>query len=163
MNPAELPLRDIHLPVAPGWWPPAPGWWGVLAIAMIAAAGLIWWRRRARRRRSAVAQARLELARLCADLATLPAPRVAAELSALLRRVCVSLYPRPQVAGLTGEAWLQFLDHVQGGRDFCHGAGRLLMQAPYRPGISREELDPLLELCAAWIEVAGLRAARGGA
>ena len=28
MNPGDsLPLRDIHLPVAPGWWPPAPGWW----------------------------------------------------------------------------------------------------------------------------------------
>ena len=30
---AALPLQDVHLPAAPGWWPPAPGWW--LAAAAI--------------------------------------------------------------------------------------------------------------------------------
>ena len=151
MNPLELPLRDIHLPPAPGWWPPAPGWWGVLAIIMIMCVGWIWWRQRARRRRSALAQARMELTRLRAEPVTLPASRVAAELSALLRRVCISLYPRQQVASLTGASWLQFLDQAQGDRQFSDGAGRLLIQAPYRPGISRQEIDPLLDLCAAWI------------
>ncbi len=28
MEPSELPLRDLHLPDAVGWWPLAPGWWG---------------------------------------------------------------------------------------------------------------------------------------
>ena len=160
MNPAELPLRDIHLPPPPGWWPPAPGWWAVLAIIVIAGVFLAWWSRRAGRRRSAVAQARLELARLRADLATTPT-HLAAELSALLRRVCISLYPRRQVAGLTGAGWLQFLDDIRGGREFCEGPGRILIQAPYRPGVARAELDPVLDLCATWLEAASRHLAGG--
>lgn len=158
MNPAALPLRDIHLPPLPGWWPPAPGWWGVLAIMVCAGMGCYWWRRRPRRRRSALEQARLELALLRAGPATLPALQIAVELSALLRRVCVSLYPRREVASLTGEAWLQFLDQAQGGQEFYRGAGRLLIRAPYQPGISRDEVDALLDLCAAWIQAAGTHA-----
>ncbi len=160
MNPAELPLRDIHLPPPPGWWPPAPGWWAVLAVMVIAGLWGIWWRTRARRRRSAVAQATLELTRMRADAATTPA-QLAAELSALLRRVCISLFPRQQVASLTGDSWLQFLDGICGGREFCHGPGRVLIQAPYRPGVSRQELDPVLDLCATWLVVARRRAAGG--
>ena len=156
MNPAELPLREIHLPPAPGWWPPAPGWWVLLVVVIIAALCAIWRRWRVRRKRTAVAQAKLELNRLRVDPAVTPA-RLAADLSALLRRVCLSLFPRKQVAGLTGDGWLQFLDQVGGGRDFCHGPGRVLIQAPYRPGVTRPELDPLLELCATWLEAANRR------
>jgi len=158
MNPVDLPLRDIHLPPPPGWWPPAPGWWAVLVVMVMACLCAAWWRRRIHGRRSAVAQARLELARLRTDPSTAPM-QLAVELSALLRRVCISLYPRRQVAGLTGDGWLQFLDEVCGGRDFCHGPGRVLIQAPYRPGVSRPELDPVLDLCATLIEAAHRRMA----
>src|SRR3989338_7575319 len=98
MNPAGLPLREIHLPPPPGWWPPAPGWWALLAVIVVACLCLVWWNKRARRKRSAVAQARLELTRLRADSSAAPT-HLAAELSALLRRVCISLFPRPPVAG----------------------------------------------------------------
>ncbi len=158
MNPAELPLRDIHLPPPPGWWPPAPGWWALLAVMVIACVCATWWYRRAGRKRSAVAQARLELTRLRADSTVAPT-QLAAELSALLRRVCISLFPRRQVAGLTGDGWLQFLDEVRGGGEFCRGPGRVLIQAPYRPGVSRQELDPVLDLCATWLEAVSRRAA----
>ena len=82
MNPGDsLPLRDIHLPVAPGWWPPAPGWWllGGLLLAMLAAGGVMAWRR-ARRR-----HALLRMFDQRVDAAADPAARVAA-ISELLRR-----------------------------------------------------------------------------
>jgi hypothetical protein len=54
IDPASLPLRDIHLPAAISWWPPAPGWW-LLAIALTLgplSVGLWWrWRQRTRLRR----------------------------------------------------------------------------------------------------------------
>ncbi|MCF6301054.1 MAG: DUF4381 domain-containing protein [Proteobacteria bacterium] len=28
----QLPLRDIHLPVEPGFWPLAPGWWMLIVV-----------------------------------------------------------------------------------------------------------------------------------
>ncbi len=151
MNPADLPLRDIHLPPAPPWWPPASGWWMLLALLMLLSAGWVWWRKRTQRRRSAIAQAHIELSRLCAESASAPGQQIAREISVLLRRVCISIFPRQQVASLTGVAWLQFLDQAHGDHQFSGGAGRLLMEAPYRPGISRQELEPVLDLCATWI------------
>ncbi|MGH8222486.1 MAG: DUF4381 family protein, partial [Woeseiaceae bacterium] len=39
MDPQQIPLRDLHLPEAVGWWPPAPGWWLLIALAV---AALLW-------------------------------------------------------------------------------------------------------------------------
>ena len=30
-----LELRDIHLPMEPGYWPLAPGWWVLIVLALI--------------------------------------------------------------------------------------------------------------------------------
>ena len=38
MDPDQIPLRDLHLPEAIGWWPPAPGWW---FLALLALTGLV--------------------------------------------------------------------------------------------------------------------------
>jgi hypothetical protein len=51
------------------------------------------------------------------------------------------------VAGLTGEAWLHFLDTNGGNGRFQHGPGRLLLDAPYRPmtALPTTELATLVE------------------
>ena len=38
MDQNALPLRDLHLPDAIGWWPPAPGWWVLFVLALAAGA-----------------------------------------------------------------------------------------------------------------------------
>ena len=43
MDENTLPLRDLHLPDAIGWWPLAPGWWVVIAL-VAALLGYILWR-----------------------------------------------------------------------------------------------------------------------
>lgn len=44
MDPAALPLRDIHLPPPIGWWPLASGWWWLVAIVMLSVLALAVWR-----------------------------------------------------------------------------------------------------------------------
>lgn len=102
------------------------------------------------------------LVRLRAGAQHRDATQLAAEVSTLLRRICVSLWPREQVAGLTGEEWLRFLDQAQGGDEFARGAGRLLIQAPYRPGVAGAELDALMDLCERWMTAVQERRRRGG-
>ena len=55
MDENALPLRDLHLPEAIGWWPLAPGWWVELAIVVVALGYGAWrmykrWRFHAPRR-----------------------------------------------------------------------------------------------------------------
>lgn len=153
MSPAEqLPLRDIHLPDAVSWWPPAPGWWVLVVLGLLAAARLALRYRALRPRRLALRQASAEFEAIRLRYrAGGDGARLTAELSVLLRRVSLSLRPREQVAGLTGRAWLAELDRGLGGNGFRSGPGRILADAPYRPGPPRRNPEMLMELCEHWL------------
>lgn len=133
MNPEDIPLRDLHLPPPVGWWPPAPGWWLLMAIA---AAGLLWFLWRAWQQWRSSAARRIALAELQryagayeqdGDLVTL-----AKRLSELTRRAMLAYAPREEVARLTGESWLLWLDRGLSVPVFSAGAGRSLESLPYR-------------------------------
>ena len=150
MNPAELPLRDLHLPDAVGWWPLAPGWWVLIGVAVLLMA---WQAHRAWRRwrhNRSLRHARRELEMLEADYLQHRDPvRLARGVSALLRRTMLAYAPRDEVAGLTGDAWLQRLDRGLSVPYFHTDGGRSLLRLPY--------LDP--EKAAADADVNALLAA----
>ncbi|MEA3277360.1 MAG: DUF4381 domain-containing protein [Pseudomonadota bacterium] len=143
-----LDLRDIHAPPTPDLWPPAPGWWValILTAALLALAGSRLYRRfRIHRRRRKILD---ELA----DLQTgSTGPDLAAEVSALLKRVALARYPRAEVAPLTGADWLHFLDRNGGGGRFAEGPGRVLADGPYAPEASFDAAG-LLSLAEEWVK-----------
>jgi hypothetical protein len=149
MDPEQIPLRDLHLPQAVGWWPLAPGWWILIAFAF---AGLLYlaykqflkWRWNAARR-----IALSELARLRREYQQgADALALAKELSELLRRSMLAYAPRAEVAGLTGDRWLEWLDRGLEERPFTEGPGRKIESLPYvRPESVDNEAD-----CAGMIE-----------
>jgi hypothetical protein len=146
---ARLDLRDIHLPEQPGLWPPAPGWWLlalllIVAMIMAGARGLRLWRR-LRRRRAILA----ELEQLQTDRE--PGPALAAAVSTMLKRVALSRYPRVEVAPLSGEDWLRFLDRTGGGGRFAEGPGRALADAPYAPATAGVDVGGLLAAARDWV------------
>lgn len=153
-DPAELALRDIHLPPEPAWWPPAPGWWILsLLVIVIALITYYFYRRHLRRQQSALNIARQELEKLCTEFDTHKNQRqLVADISILLRRLSISAYPRSDTAGLTGEEWLRFLDSDLQEKPFSRGAGRILVDAPYRPAIEEGEIQPLLDACEMWMQ-----------
>ncbi len=144
----ELPLRDIHLPPPIGWWPPAPGWWIVL-FGVPTLGLLMYWFVKWLRRKTPKKLALDELDTLIqAETDNLEKVR---RIAVLLRRTALSVYPREQVAGLTGEEWLAFLDASLPDKSFSQGPGRLLMEAPYRREAT-DHLDALFALCREWIK-----------
>lgn len=152
MNPDLGQLRDIHLPSPVSWWPPAPGWW-LLAAGVTVLAALVFYllyrRRQDRWRRTALAQWQ----RLHEDWrgGAIDAAGAARELSVLLRRVALARFPRVQVAALTGEEWLAFLDAaVPGEALFSRGPGRALLEAPYAAR-AEVDTDALFEVCGRWL------------
>jgi hypothetical protein len=133
MDPTQIPLRDLHLPEMIGWWPLAPGWWFLIAMAVAGLAYLLYrsfrkWRRNASRR-----VALRELARIQKEFKEgVDEISLAIELSELLRRTMLAYAPRSEVAGLTGENWLRWLDQGLDEKPFSEGSGQNLESLPYR-------------------------------
>ncbi|WP_300971618.1 DUF4381 domain-containing protein [Thiocapsa sp.] len=133
-----------------------PGWWisAALFLALLLwVAGVRW--RRHRRRGAAARSALRELAELRAAVRADGDTRAfVAALSRLLRRLALARFPREQVAGLTGDAWLAFLDATGGGEGFRQGPGRALADLVY--GATRADDPPpnpdaLAALAESWI------------
>lgn len=142
----DLPLRDIHLPPAISAWPPAFGWWIVAAAVLILIVAAWMFARRYRRRNAYRRAAREQVQAIFAHYQQhRDQSRLAADCSALLRRVAVTAFGRTS-AGITGERWLDFLDAALAHK---HDAPRFrqqkdaLLTAPYQPmaGFSVEQLQ----------------------
>lgn len=108
-------LRDIHEPVAPGFWPPAPGWWlvfglGVLAIVLATLLARHWLRQRAALREPYVAAERhVRLAARQHAAGEIDARALADRISDVLKRVLVRVERRQGATTAAGDAWTQAL------------------------------------------------------
>lgn len=153
MNPIDftaLPLRDIHLPAAVGWWPLAPGWWILIGVIVAVAIGF-WLRyRQTYRERAALKALKRNLRALEAGESPLDC---AQKISLIVRRFAMSVAGAAPVAGLTGESWLGFLDGRWQRADFSDGAGRILIYGPYAPKgrVGADDVSALNSLCIDWV------------
>lgn len=151
MQSTELPLKDIHLPEAIGWWPPAIGWW-LLAVFIPLLIVFLYWFYKRLTRKTALKTAKKNLAAI-RESSSLDNGQKLRELSMLIRRVAISINPRIEVASLTGRQWLAFLDKSVSGSPFSEGHGQLLANAPYRNASPSElETAQLISLCADWLK-----------
>lgn len=150
-NPALQQLKDIHLPNAVHMWPVAPGWivLYVLALSMLIY-GIYAWQQK-RKRRLAIQYARQQLnalRKLAKDNAD--NINIAAEISTLIRRTALYYFKRDAIAGLSGKAWLTFLNNSGHTDQFTDQAEHLLLNAPYRKQNSTD-LEPLFKLTEQWL------------
>ncbi|HMM75831.1 MAG TPA: DUF4381 family protein [Gammaproteobacteria bacterium] len=146
IDPAQLPLRDIHLPPPPSWWPPAPGWW-LLGLLLVGLPAALLLGRHLRRRGALRRRALGELASLRARGG--PPGLVAAEAALLLRRVSLALDPARRHVAATGSAWLARVRSIAPGFEDA-ALAELLLRAPYA---AQTELDAsaLLAALERWI------------
>lgn len=153
MNPETLPINDIHLPASVGWWPLAPGWWVLVCLMLVVIALLVWyWNKSPRLPRQGVLDTALrELDRLPKQYAK-DSKILLRELSVLLRRVAISRYGREKVAGLTGAAWVDFLDKQAGKTLFKGRFEAVLTELPYRPE-TQVETAALMQAIREWIKL----------
>lgn len=134
-------LHDLAIPPPVPWWPPTPGWWLVLATVCIVLTALllkafIRWQAD-RYRREAIA--------LLDDPALLPC-----EWSRLLKRAALVVWPREEVAALTGPAWLAFLDRTGGTNHFTRGSGRFIEAVAFGSA-GDADLGGLKQAARAWL------------
>lgn len=154
MNEATPPdllaeLRDIHLPPPIETWPPALGWW---LLALLILAGICFglkylysrWQKNAYRR-----EAKQQLHQLY-EANQSDQQSFLLGFNALLKRVALTTFPREDVAHLTGEGWVSFLDQTGNTHEFTMGPGQVLIDGQYAP-ISAVDTQQLFELGQQWI------------
>ncbi|MFC3909801.1 DUF4381 domain-containing protein [Legionella dresdenensis] len=146
-------LRDIHIPQPVGWWPLAPGWYVLIILLVLGLTAIIIWACRKHRQ----GRARREALKMLADyyqqyLQQQQKPAaISARISELLRRVALAHFPRSNVAGLQGEAWIEFLN--QTGKNINFNAVRdNLLLLPYQNAVDTVNLKPLFTRAEAWIK-----------
>ncbi|MGI9294648.1 MAG: DUF4381 domain-containing protein, partial [Pseudomonadales bacterium] len=116
-------IEEIELPESVSWLPQTIGWKVLALLVFLLAAYKFyqaakqWWRNRYRR------SALLRLKELEEEAAG-DYLQVAAELPGLLKATALHAYPRAEVAALSGESWLDFLDAHYSGRSFRSGTGQ---------------------------------------
>jgi len=105
MNSDQYSLSKLHDIVMPGpvsWWPLAPGAWVLVCIAVVVIFVITLrfyrsWQSNAYRR---------------AGLALLTDAGTARDISVILKRVSLAVFPREQVASLYGKEWIAFLNQT---------------------------------------------------
>mgnify|MGYP001821400309 CR=1 FL=1 len=148
---SKLPLRDVIAPGEPLWWPPAPGWWLLFFVSLIIAGLLIRrLRKRYARGYAPVRKAALrELGELQAQ-SELEDSLFAEQVSALLKRAAIVRYGERQPAGLSGEAWLSFLDQTAPQSEFTRLGEEGLLDAQYR-ATRTVDRNALINAARRWI------------
>ncbi|MBN4053290.1 DUF4381 domain-containing protein [Haliea sp. AH-315-K21] len=155
-------LADIHLPDPVSFWPLAPGWWLVIVLIL---AGLCWLgfqllKKIMLNRRLQTAQRELIKA-IQAYRDTInnkdSDPNKAGldylyAVNTVLNRVALYTDPKHSrdIAKLSGNPWLEYLDHAYGGTEFKEGSGKVLAEGQYRP-VFRGEIEALYTLAQSWI------------
>jgi len=142
-------LRDIHLPAPIESWPPAIGWWLMGALALI---GILYgfyliyrfWQRNGYRR-----EALIKLEQIKNQFAE-DKTGYLYECNLLLKRVALTHYERSDVAHLTGEAWVSFLDRTADTKEFSMGEGQVLVYGQYAND-AVFDLDALHDISKHWI------------
>ena len=149
-------LQDIVEPAAISWWPPATGFWirVEMLLVWVSAIGLRLWIRY--RRNSYRREALALLQQIESGLQPAQTRDFAlAEMSMLLKRTALSAYPREEVAELTGEEWLAFLDHSGNTHDFSQGAAAIIGNISWQPQagakLSDQELKEIITTVQHWI------------
>ena len=144
-------LRDIQAPDAVALWPPAPGWWLLAAVALAVALIAVYRHRRRGINTHLRHDALAELARIQSEFQRHgDVAGMAAQLSILLRRIAVTRGGQADVAGLSGEAWLRYLDETGHTRAFSRGPGQVLMTAPYQAHAD-VDAQALMATASGWI------------
>ena len=127
-----LSLQDIHLPAPAGFWPLALGWWVLFALCILIISGLIYKVLQHKKRKKIRTAIYAQFDALEKKLVNNPSNANVAAINTLLRQLAMQYYPRTKIASLAGNKWLQFLDESGDTQGFSRGAGRILIEAPYR-------------------------------
>ena len=161
MKPDLSQLKDIHLPDPVSWWPPAPGWWGIFLLLILLVVFVVWLYRRYqtnRWRKYALAECTQIKKSLTNESNQ---AQISQHISKLLRRVAITRFPRSEVASLSGQDWIDFLNQSVNHKIKLESeTAQTLLHAPYSQH-SENNIPPLLDFVEHWIKALPAKSYKG--
>ncbi|NCF36486.1 MAG: DUF4381 family protein [Gammaproteobacteria bacterium] len=146
-----LELKDIRSPGEPEWWLLAPAQLLLIILAVSGCGLLLFWLRR-RRRRRLLRLVASELRGISTSFAEHgDTQHLSLQLARWLKQVAILAFPERQPQGLTGFAWLVFLDETLGDDRFSAGHGKIFGNTVYRRQ-AEFEANRMIELCETWLQ-----------
>jgi len=139
-DPASLQnLNDIVMPATISWWPLATGWYVLIGLMLIACAWLSYrsvnrWINN-RYRRAALRELQVLEERIQHSGERDESLR---QVPVLLKRTALSVYPRSQVASLSGKDWFHFLNSTVKKPSFTETTASTLNTISYSTGELRD-------------------------
>lgn len=144
-------LKDIHLPIPISMWPLAPGWIMLIILSTLILSYVFYRWYEAKQKKHTVKFALAQLKKL--QGLTLHNPQninIAAEISTLIRRTALHYFRREDIAGLSGEQWLNFLNRSGNTNRFNQEVANLITDAPYQK-TTNKDLTPLFDITKTWL------------
>jgi hypothetical protein len=127
-------LSDIAVPAPVSWAPQTWGWVAVAAALLVLAVWLVVCSIRRRIANRYRVEALADLAALEAQLDDRKRrPAALAAIPPLVKRVALAVWPRPEVAALSGQAWTEFLRGHAGRDGLPEAAAKFLWDGEYQP------------------------------
>lgn len=155
MNSLLEQLHDIEGLDSIDWWPLAIGWWVLIVIALVLGCFMAWsifrW---IAFKRSWKNDTFKKLRLLEKELSDATARYILITLSEYLRRIALQRFSRKECAGLTGEAWLQWLTKHDPKEFDWKTKGSLLIDIPYAPvhaPLSIGQIKDLIQAAKNWV------------
>lgn len=145
-------MADITLPPPVSMMPATWGWAmlaGLLVLTLVLALWR-WLRRRAQNRYRRDALAEIAVLEARTDRA-----QALAALPEIIKRTALAVWPREQVAGLSGEPWVAFLTAHAGKARIEAESLRFLAEAEYRPALAAPDdaaVRRSFDVARQWIE-----------
>jgi hypothetical protein len=134
-------LHDFYRPPPPSWMPQTAGWYALLALLCIFGIWLI-----------ARAVARWLSNRYRREALTQLQNAPVNQFSALLKRTAMTVWPREEVASLSGEEWLSFLSGSSGLDEFKSAPGNLIEHvAIAQQSLTADDEQRLRQLASEWV------------
>lgn len=144
-------ILEVLPPDPVSWFPVTTGWKLLLLLALLALGRAAWlyWRRWRRNRYRAAALSELQ----CYRQETLPPIVRLHRIAALLKATALQAYPRRDIASLSGDRWLEWLDASAEDNIFGESSRALLLETLYRrDGVPQaQDIARLQQEAADWI------------
>ena len=137
-------------------WPPALGWWVSLVLIIASIISISWLIKKSYAKKQVRARyygAFSKVNLLKSNQTEEEQSTYVRQLTQAIKAIALERFGNKEVATLSGQAWLEFLDTTGKCNHFTNGSGQVFGKSMYQPTIKNiPDCDHLMTICQDWVK-----------